>query len=66
LAIDEKARDEDHINTAICYNNLGLVAHEIEDNNDAAYMHGEALVRREKVLAEPTIQVLPNRTIILV
>jgi tetratricopeptide (TPR) repeat protein len=50
LAIDEKVHGEDHPDTAMCYNNLGMVAQEIEDNNDAAHMHEKALSIREKVL----------------
>mmetsp|Transcript_17049 Transcript_17049/g.25562 ORF Transcript_17049/g.25562 Transcript_17049/m.25562 type:complete len:165 (-) Transcript_17049:652-1146(-) len=50
LAIDEKVHGEDHPDTAMCYNNLGMVAQEIEDNSDAANMHEKALSIREKVL----------------
>jgi len=50
LTIDEKGHGEDHPDTATCYNNLGIVAQEIEDNNDAAQMHENALSIREKVL----------------
>ena len=39
LAIDEKVHGEDHPDTAMRYNNLGIVAQEIEDSNDSFRTH---------------------------
>ena len=50
LAIDEKVHGEDHPDTAMRYNNLGIVAQEIEDSNDSARMHEKALSIRGKLL----------------
>jgi len=50
LAIDEKVHGEDRPDTAMRYNNLGIVAQEIEDSNDFARMHEKALSIRGKLL----------------